>query len=147
MILPIGKRDAVTDFAPAGTDLTPARILVFANGSDFIMYPLPLKNKLKQCHSQDEQKEHRRYRGGIAHLVISKAILIDVKHERRGIDSRSSKRQDVDLVKDLKRADERQHQAKEQRRREQGNGDMPEALPTRRAIDRGRFVEMLRDIL
>ena len=96
-------------------------------------------------HDDDHQDE--RQRRSVAHVEVVEGLFIEVVEVEIGGLQRAALGDDKGLGEDLEGIDQLDDQQKEEGRRQQGQGDAPEALPAVGAVELGGLVQMGRDVL
>src|SRR5699024_1203054 len=84
---------------------------------------------------------------GVAHAVPGEPDLIDVQQDRSGGAAGTAAGHLVDLVEDLQRIQQLQHQHQHGDGGQLRQGDGGELPPTAGPVERGRLIEVLGDVL
>src|SRR5215813_835296 len=104
--------------------------------------------ELEQRESKNDHEEHPRHRRGGAEVEeVLEGRLVEVLDDGSRRVARTAVGQDEHLAEDLERADDVGDEHEQEHRPEQRHRDRPEAAPATGAVDRGRLVELARNVL
>ena len=95
----------------------------------------------------DDKEEDHRHGGRVPAFARTERGDVDLVHGRRGRKLGPARREQVHLIEELERADQRHGDGEIRRCAEHGDRNVPEALHRTRAVDLRRFVQFARHLL